>query len=158
MWQFSKKNFINQDIFKEAAKEAKAINAGRVAVLCMNPQLYEEYKYIATAGPFSKLISIVQSQEDHPVLHYASKRFVFSQPDFVLGLQFDTVFLIHVDNFDPGNAISWIEERDFLDRAYRGASWAKRRLILAACEETGGMHKTLQYLIQQGSLIPVKKR
>jgi len=94
------------------------------------------------------------SRDEVGELKYAGKRCVFSVPEYVAGLQFDTVFLVHVDRAEVSSDDESIgARRRFVSRCYLGASRASRRLYVAVSRERGGRAEILTGPIQSGSLI-----
>ena len=74
-------------------------------------------------------------------------------PEYVAGLQFDTVFLIHADRVDFENEfLSLGARRRYVSRAYLGASRAAQRLAIASSAERGGPSTILDCPLKTGSL------
>jgi hypothetical protein len=84
-------------ILSDATAEARKLGGRQVAVLCVNEDLFDQYR---KAGRVSGKSVVVPSREEVAELRYAGKRPIFSMPDYVAGLQFEAVFLIHVDKAD----------------------------------------------------------
>jgi hypothetical protein len=74
-------------------------------------------------------------------------------PEYVAGLQFDTVFLIHVDAaeapIDSGDGV----RRRFISNIYLGSSRAENVLQISACLTRGGKHDILDMALERGSLV-----
>jgi hypothetical protein len=93
------------------------------------------------------------SRDQVPELRYAGKRFIFSQPRYVAGLQFEVVYLIHVDRAELyGWDDSIGHRRRFISQIYLGASRAAQHLVLATSEERGGMSDILSAPLRTGHL------
>ena len=143
------------DIVRQAYRHANQENGGgrNVAVLCMSDSHFGRY---AKAGRIADMISVVESNTDLTELRYARSRCVFSMPDNVAGLQFERVYLIHVDKqeFDSED-LGLGAQRQLLSRLYLGASRASRDLTLAVSHERGGVPDILRSAIDHGVLVEV---
>lgn len=147
----------NMDLIDEvtdrAQKLAKEIEGkGReVAVLCTNEALFDTYR---KAGRIRNKIVAVSSREDLKELRYSKSRCIFSMPEYVAGLQFKAVFLIHLDRSDVSsgdqNLYQW---RQHLSRAYLGATRAKNELYIACSNERGGASPAIVQPLRNGTLI-----
>ena len=75
-------------------------------------------------------------------------------PEYVAGMQFDTVYLIHIDRNELPDEIthSGIHRR-FVSQIYLGASRAKECLILASSDERRGISPILNSAISNGTLV-----
>ncbi|MFC3163725.1 UvrD-helicase domain-containing protein [Ciceribacter thiooxidans] len=151
-------------VFNDAHKVARSIHGGgrRVAVLCAGDDQFDTY-LIAASGQFPGKYLPITSREPSSELRHAGKRFIFSMPEYVAGLQFDTVFLIHVDaseaTLDAGDGI----RRRFISNIYLGSSRAEKTLRISACMSRGGKSDILDMALDRKSLIetappPGKKR
>lgn len=138
-------------VFEDATRFARAIEGGgsQVAVLCLNEALFDR---IRNAGRVNDKFVAITSREDLKELRYAKKKCVFSMPDFVAGLQFDTVFLIHVDSADYDEGQGQGARRRYVSRVYLGASRAARRILLSSSKEHGGPSQLLNSLLTNGTL------
>jgi hypothetical protein len=78
-------------------------------------------------------------------------------PDYVAGLQFDTVFLMHVDAKEsPSDATLGARQR-FITNVYLGASRAEKTLFLSTSLNGGGPADILEMAIERKSLRQVVK-
>jgi hypothetical protein len=138
-------------VFGDATLLARSIEGGgsQVAVLCLNEALFER---IRKAGRVNDKFVAITSREDLKELRYAKKKCVFSMPDFVAGLQFDTVFLIHADSADYDEGQGQGARRRYVSRVYLGASRAARRVLLSSSKEHGGPSQLLSSLLINGTL------
>ena len=141
------------EVFRSAQREARIHGGRQVAVLCLNDQLFSRYLDAGRIeGKFAPIIARDQIGE----LKYAGKRCIFSMPEYVAGLQFNTVFLIHVDEAEiAGKEVSLGARRRFISRCYLGASRAATRLSIASSGERGGPADILNGPLQSGSLVKV---
>ena len=140
-------------IFEEASKLARSSeNGGKsVAVLCMNEDLFEKYRH---AGRLKGKSVTITSREDFRELRYARSKFVFSMPYFVAGLQFDNVFIIHVDALDMSDDfISQGSRRRYVSMFYLGASRSVKKLFIASSSSRGGPNSLLKAAINNNTLI-----
>jgi hypothetical protein len=139
-------------VFRHACERARVVSGGgtQVAVLCLNEQLFDAYRKASRIA--DKHVAIT-TREDMRELRYARTRCVFSMPEFVAGLQFDTVFLIHADDVDLADTeVSQGARRRYVSRIYLGASRAANRLHIATSAKRGGVSAVLAAPIQNGTL------
>ncbi|MCR2832993.1 hypothetical protein [Parerythrobacter lacustris] len=143
-------------VFAEAQKAARAHAGGgrRVAVLCASDEQFDRYLPIA-AGRYSQGHLPIMSREPSSELRHSGKRFIFSMPEYVAGLQFETVFLIHVDASEaPLDASDGVRRR-FISNIYLGSSRAEKTLNIAACMTRGGRSDVLDMALNRHSLTEV---
>lgn len=141
-------------VFKQAQKIAASIDGGgrRVAVLCVSEDQFDKY-ITAASGQFAGKHLPITSREPSSELRHAGKRFIFSMPEYVAGLQFDTVFLIHVDISEAPNDAGDGIRRRFISNIYLGASRAEKTLQISACMSRGGKSDVLDMALQRKSLV-----
>jgi hypothetical protein len=143
-----------RNIFQKAETLSRRFGGdGRgVAVLCLNDELFDVYAR-AAAGQFSGRIVIISGRDGMSALRHAGKRFVFSMPEYVAGLQFDTVFLVHVDMAEATADATIGIRRRFVSNVYLGASRAERVLELASSVSRGGPSSVLELALTRGTLV-----
>jgi hypothetical protein len=127
-----------KDVYDQASKMARELSrsANRVAILCLNEEMFDIY---VKAGKIAKQHIPVSSREDVRQLRYARNKPIFSMPEYVAGLQFDTVFIIHADAVDFSmDSLSTGSQRRYISRIYLGASRAISRLMFSCSNERGG--------------------
>ena len=129
-------------IFEQATRMARDIDGGgtQVAVLCLNETLFDK---IRVAGRVRDKFVPITTREDLKELRYAKSKCVFSMPEFVAGLQFHTVFLIHADSADYDEDQGQGTRRRYVSRVYLGASRAARKILLSSSKEHGGPSQLL---------------
>lgn len=147
----------NIDLIDEVTKKAQSLakqtdGKGReIAILCANESLFDVYR---KAGRIRDRIVTIDSREDLKELRYSKSRCIFSMPEYVAGLQFESVFLIHLDRSDLSeedqNLYQW---RQHLSRAYLGSTRAKNMLYIACSKERGGMSPALSQPLKNGTLV-----
>ncbi|MGY4817694.1 UvrD-helicase domain-containing protein [Pseudomonas chlororaphis subsp. piscium] len=139
-------------VFESAQRLAASNSEGgqQVAVLCLNTELYERYLEV---GRIKKYHTPIKSREDLKELRYAKKKCVFSMPEYVSGLQFEHVFLIHADEADlTSEYLSEGAKRRYISRIYVGASRTKKNLTIASSTERGGVSSVLATPLRNGTL------
>lgn len=143
-----------EEVFKEAKKIARKIEGGgrRVAVLCVSEEVFDKY-LPPVAGRFKSDVFLVDGREATSELRHIGRRFIFSMPEYVAGLQFDTVFLIHVNQSEAPTSAGIGRRRQMISNVYLGASRAENRLHIFACNELGGPSDVLDLALDRGSLI-----
>lgn len=141
-------------VFEDAARIARDIDGGgsQVAVLCLNSTLFDK---IRDAGRVQGKFVPITTREDLKELRYAKTKCVFSMPEFVAGLQFHTVFLIHADSADYDEDQGQGTRRRYVSRVYLGASRAARKILLASSKEHGGPSQLLDAPLTNGTLLRV---
>lgn len=135
----------------QAAKRARELDDGgsQVAVLCLNDELFDE---IRQAGRIKGKFVAITTREDFKELRYAKQKCVLSTPEYVAGLQFDTVFLIHANQADY-EGLSQGARRRYVSKVYLGVSRAKHRVSISSSAQHGGMSSILQHSLSNGTLI-----
>ncbi|WP_369051411.1 UvrD-helicase domain-containing protein [Burkholderia gladioli] len=139
-------------VFEQATRIARDIDDGgrQVAVLCLNEALFDK---IHAAGRVQGKFVPITTREDLKELRYAKKsKCIFSMPEFVAGLQFHTVFLIHADSADYDKDQGQGSRRRYVSRAYLGASRAARKILLSSSKEHGGPSQLLDTPLANGTL------
>lgn len=139
-------------VFREATRVAHLIGQGRrVAVICMDDALFAAYRDEYTTYK-SKFIP-VSASNDIQGLRYAGKRFVFSTPEYVLGLQFDVVFLINLDaKIYAANSSSVVSKSQFLRRVHIAATRSSKVLVICYSDQGGGIPAVLELARRRGTL------
>lgn len=130
-------------VFELAARMARDIEGGgsQVAVLCLNEALFDKIRF---AGRVRDKFVAITTRDDFKELRYAKSKCVFSMPEFVAGLQFHTVILIHADSVDFDEDQGLGRRRRYVSRVYLGASRAARKIFLASSKEQGGPCQLLE--------------
>jgi len=149
-----------QEVYKEAmrlavelSKEARK-RKGRVAILCMDSERLEEYVRAASAQYQSEVI-VISSRDDTERLRYAGRRFILSAPEYVAGLQFDTVIVVDANAAQvPEGQYKAYKLRRFLSELYLGLSRAEHRLVILASKDQGGLTKVLDGAQATKALVP----
>lgn len=138
-------------VFEQATRMARDIDGGgsQVAVLCLNEELFDK---IRVAGRVRDKFVPITTRDDLKELRYAKNKCVFSMPEFVAGLQFHTVFLIHADSADYGEDQSLGTRRRYVSRVYLGASRASRKILLSSSKENGGPCQLLSVPLANNTL------
>lgn len=138
-------------VFAQAARIIRDIEGGgsQVAVLCLNEALFDK---IRVAGRVRDKLVPITSRDDLKELRYAKNKCVFSMPEFVAGLQFHTVFLIHANSSDYDEDLGFGSRRRYVSRVYLGASRAAYKIMLASSKEHGGPCQLLEVPLANKSL------
>lgn len=112
---------------------------GRVAILCLDEERFDDYTK-AAEGQNEGEVFIIASRDDTERLRYSGKRFLLSTPEYVAGLQFDTVVLVDAnrEHVPDGQDTGYLMRR-FLSELYLGVSRAQRQLIIFASRDAGGL-------------------
>ena len=148
-------NAINSIVFRRAKDRQKLLGkTGKVAILCASNQKFLKYlKYSA----FKKDYIAITSRDDASAIPKSSKKFIFSMPEYVAGLQFDTVYVIDANmNEVPEGAYAAAAARKFISQLYLGASRAERVLEFYSCADDGGLSQMLSIAIHAQSIDQVE--
>ncbi|MBD1553140.1 UvrD-helicase domain-containing protein [Pseudomonas typographi] len=138
-------------VLDQASRRGRSIDGGgsQVAVLCLNEGLFDK---IRVAGRVRERVVAITTREDLKELRNAKNKCVFSMPEFVAGLQFDTVFLIHADSADYDEDQGQGSRRRYVSRVYLGASRAARQVLISSSKEHGGHSQLLAAPLANGTL------
>ncbi|PZW71314.1 hypothetical protein F471_00384 [Pseudomonas sp. URMO17WK12:I1] len=139
------------NVFDQATRLGRDLDGGgsQVAVLCLNEALFDR---IRVAGRVRDKFVPITTRDDLKELRYAKSKCVFSMPEFVAGLQFHTVFLIHADSSDYDEDQGQGTRRRYVSRVYLGASRAARKIQLLSSKERGGPSQLLSTPVTNGTL------
>jgi UvrD/REP helicase N-terminal domain len=150
MIQFSDEIAMVDGVFDAASKISKNLGpGGQVAILSLNSERFEKTR---TAGRVAGKFVAITSREDFKDLRYARNKCVFSMPEYVAGLQFDTVVIIHADKCDFDDGMSAGARRRYISMAYLGASRATNRVIICSSDERGGISSLFENARIAGSI------
>ena len=151
---FKDNTSLFKSVFYEAGKLARSISGGgrRVAVLCASEEMFDQY---LKTGQYQGRYIAITSREPSSELRHAGKRFVFSMPEYVAGLQFDTVFLIHVNASEAPSNIGDGIRRRFISNIYLGSSRAEKTLKISASLTQGGVSDILNMALDRQSLLQI---
>jgi hypothetical protein len=132
----------------KAAKE----RGGRVAILCIDGPRFERFR-VAASGQFRNDTIAISSRDDIEGLRYAGKKIVVSTPEYVAGLQFDTVILVDANKDRvPDGKYHGFHLRRFISELYLGMGRAQYDLIIVASKDEGGLSPILKTAISSGAL------
>lgn len=139
------------NVFEQATRLGRDLDGGgsQVAVLCLNEALFDK---IRVAGRVRDKFVPITTRDDLKELRYAKSKCVFSMPEFVAGLQFHTVFLIHADSADYDEDQGQGTRRRYVSRVYLGASRAARKILLSSSKERGGPSQLLNTPVANSTL------
>lgn len=141
------------NVFREASRTANRDKSKTVAVLCVGSEMFDQY---VDLGRIRKFHVPITSREEYFKSTRLKGKCIFSMPEYVAGLQFDTVFLIHIDKneVDEENPNSGAYRR-FVSQIYLGASRAKTKLHLFSSLERRGVSKVLDSALSGKSILEV---
>lgn len=139
---------------RAAALQRERGRAKRVAVLCASTELFKRY---LNFSELRETFHAITSREEASGVPVNARRFVYSMPEYVAGLQFDTVLLIDVNRGEvPDGPYASAALRKFASVVYLGASRAERRLELYASSEHGGAAPLLSRAVVEGAIKSVE--
>jgi hypothetical protein len=140
-----------KNVFDAAIKQAKKLGGRRVAILCVSERLFDQYDAISKKRFLGQIINI-SSREPVLDLQHAGKKPIFSMPEYVAGLQFESVYLIHVDAQDAPQELNIGERRRLISSVYLGASRAEKELHISCCDTRGGPASFLRLALDRKTL------
>lgn len=135
-------NATYSTVFKRAKDRQKQIGkTGRVAILCVSNEQF--LKYLNYSAYKNDYVAIT-SRDDAATITKSAKKFIYSMPEYVAGLQFETVYIIDANNNEiPDGAYAASASRKFIAQLYLGASRAERVLEFYAAKDRGGLSSLL---------------
>lgn len=137
--------------FESAHQKVRELGQGRrVGLLCMNERRFSVYE---RAGAHRAKFLAINSRDEISEIRFCGKRFIYSIPDFVAGLQFDCVFILHFDNEDYSlSSESPLLRRQYVSRAYLAASRASKEIIVCVSAEHGGPSEIIDIALKRGTI------
>lgn len=140
-----------ENVFQNGIAAARELGSSKkVAILCLNEGIFDKYAQLAIVEKFVT----IKTRDDLKATRYTRTRCVFSMPEYVAGLQFDTIFLIHADDVDFNTQhITPVMQREYISRFYLGASRASKTLVVASSLERGGPNEIIQLALKNGSIL-----
>lgn len=144
-------------VFKRAqVLQRKLGRDRRVAVLCVSNELFRRYLEFTELRDYFHAIT---SRDEASGIPHSLRKFVFSMPEFVAGLQFDTVLLIEVNRAEvPDGPYSASALRKFVSQVYLGASRAERQLEIYSSIEHGGTSPLLSAAVLEGAIRKIDEK
>ncbi len=137
-------------IAEAAAKAAAGHRSSRVAVLCVDEKRFERLAtFMLEEAPSA--ITIIDERGDQSLMQTARNRFIFSRPDYVAGLQFDTVFVVGADR-DVEQRGDIGGQRVYLSNLYTAVTRAERSVFMAICMESGGVPSVIESALEGGAI------
>ncbi|MDD1965893.1 ATP-binding protein [Pseudomonas putida] len=148
-------NAVYRDVFVRARNKQRELGkSGRVAILCASNELFGKYLQYSA---FRENFVTISSRDDAMATIKGTRKFIFSMPEYVAGLQFDTVYLIEANKDEvPEGAYAAAAQRKFVSQIYLGASRAERILEIYSTEEHGGISPVLSQAVLSGALRQVE--
>jgi hypothetical protein len=142
--------------FKRAAALQYRLGAERrVAVLCCS---YDAFKWYLDRPELRSDFYSITSRDEALGIPHSRRKYIFSMPEYVAGLQYDSVLLIDVNRGEvPDGPFGAAALRKFVSQVYLGASRAERRLEIFCSAESGGMATLLSLAVLEGAVIRVEK-
>lgn len=145
-----------ESVFKKMFELAKAKTSearergGQVAILCLDYERFNQY-YVAAEVQYKNDVFVIRSRDDIDKLRYMNRRIVLSMPEYVAGLQFDTVILADANsNLIPDAGFRGHAERRFVSELYLGMSRAEHTLMVIASQDGDGLSSYLEVAAQRG--------
>jgi hypothetical protein len=144
-------------VFRRASEFQRKLSKGNhVAVLCASNELFKRY---LDWTDLRELFYAITSRDDLSEIPSSSRKFVFSMPEFVAGLQFDTVLLIDANRAEiPEGPYSAAALRKFASNVYLGASRAERQLEIYASQEHGGISPIISRAVLDNAIKLVEEQ
>ncbi|QCO13967.1 hypothetical protein D3869_01230 [Azospirillum brasilense] len=139
---------LYNQIFNKAERLAHQQRRGSdVAILSLSHDLFHSY---LRAGAKKDSYLPITSRDEIVSIQHAGKRFVFSMPEYVAGLQFKTVFVIGCNRQDAAAVGTHPDaRRRFASLAYLAISRAEKVVELHYSLERGGPAELFHNAIEQ---------
>lgn len=123
---------------------------GRVAVLFLNSDTFQNFIEREQVKEDSIIIA---SREDAAANARSKKRYIISMPEYVAGLQYDTILLLDGSQHEsPEGPYTAALQRAFVAQVYLGASRAEKRLEIFAVKEMGGISSIFTKALLSGAI------
>jgi len=144
-------------VFKRARALQRALGKERrVAVLCTSNELFKRYLDFTELRDYFHAIT---SRDEASGIPQNVRKFVFSMPEYVAGLQFDTVLLIEVNRGEvPDGPYAAAALRKYVSQVYLGASRAERLLEIYSSLEHGGISPIVSRAVLDGAIKQMEER
>lgn len=152
--------FVETDaltVFKRSMTVARKLQTdarkrkGQVAVLCLDYDRFSTFQN-AASGQYPDDVFVVKSRDDVERLRFMNRRIIYSTPEYVAGLQFDSVVIVDANaNLVPDGPFRGPSERRFLSELYLGMSRAEHVLVVIASRDSDGLTPYLEQ--STGSLL-----
>lgn len=139
-------------VFRRAKALQRALGRNkRVAVLCASNELFKRYLDFSDLRTYFHAIT---SRDEASGIPKSDRKFLFSMPEYVAGIQFDTVLVIDVNRDEvPDGPYATAALRKFVSQVYLGASRAERQLEFYSSEEHGGIAPMISRSVLEGAVI-----
>ena len=143
-------------VFKRARELQRALGKERrVAVLCVSNESFKSYLEFTDLRDYFHAIT---SRDDASGIPQSARKFLFSMPEYVAGLQFDTVLLIDVNRGEvPDGPYAAAALRKFVSQVYLGASRAERQLEIYSSLDHGGISQIVSRAVLDGVITKVEE-
>ncbi|MEM9600123.1 MAG: hypothetical protein AAF926_03795, partial [Pseudomonadota bacterium] len=140
-------------VFDEALKIAgrKTSRAGSVAVLNLSHEMHRTYR--KTIERWQNRIVNIDGRSTGQVRHKLRNKVVYSLPEYVAGMQFDLVYLLHVDKATIPPDLPAHLNRGMISLAYLGATRARTSLRICVTQDDGGPSPILELPLMRNSLV-----
>lgn len=136
---------------EQAAKSSAGRQKPAVAVLCMDDRQFETI-VARLQEKVPNAFAVIEERGDQSVMQQSRNKFILSLPEYIAGLQFDTVFILGADR-DLEDRGSDSERRKYLSNLYVGVTRAERVVHIACCSEFGGRSGVVLGAMADGSLV-----
>jgi hypothetical protein len=144
---------LYNSVFPEARSHCETKDGrGQTAVICFDKKKFQRY---AKAGNYKTKFLAIESKENIQELRYIGKRFVFTEPEFVAGHQFSTVYIVNLDASIFSEIESPLEKREMFSRLYLSLSRSSEKLVICCSKDGGGIPEHLKKVIVGGLAIGV---
>ncbi|WGR69816.1 MULTISPECIES: hypothetical protein [unclassified Bradyrhizobium] len=110
--------------------------------------------YKAAASQYEADVFVIASRDDTERVRYSGRKILLSTPEYVAGLQFDTVVLVDANkDLVPDAPNAGYMVRRILSELYLGISRAEQRLLIFAAQDAGGISSLLNGAIAKGLIV-----
>jgi len=128
-------------------------SGGGTAVLCLSDVTFQRFhKHVALLGK-SKGCRVIRSRDDTEMMAGLGHRYVISQPEYVAGLQFDSVIIPDANDELAGTGLDQqLAARRLLSGLYLAISRARSELHAFAADEASGLLRYLKPAVNAAAI------
>jgi hypothetical protein len=134
----------------DAALAVSTAGGARAAIIVIDETKFGQVVACLDDGRRGRF-SVIQSRADVDLLRYSRGTVVLSVPEYVAGMQFNTVFLVGLPP-KPDGANAGFQERSFLSALYAASSRAELNLHICVDEQAGELHQVIDSARRNGIL------
>ncbi len=139
---------LYNSVFQEAKTHCLTKSGrGKTAVICFDKRKYHIY---ANAGNYKSNFLAIETKEGLQDIRYIGKRFVYTEPEYIAGHQFERVYIVNVDSAVIAKAESPLERREMFARLYLSLTRSSEHLVICCSRDGGGVPEQINKVVIGG--------